>query len=51
MGYLGVYYAGRILAGENVSPMVDTGSTYVTLQTLNSDEVRLLLDPVEFTKK
>lgn len=51
MGYLGVYYAGRILAGDNVSPMVDTGSTYVTLQTLNSDEVRLLLDPVEFTKK
>ena len=51
MGYLGIYYAGRILAGENVSPMVDTGSTYVTLQTLNSDEVRLMLDPVEFTKK
>ncbi len=51
IGYLSVYYAGRILAGENVSPMVDTGSTYVTLQTLNTDEVRLLLDPAEFTKK
>lgn len=51
MGYLGVYYSGKILSGENVASIVDTGSAYVTRENLNSDEVRLLLDPAEFTKK
>ena len=51
MGYLGVYYAGRVLAGENVSPTIDTGVTYVSRDNLNSDDIRLLLDPAEFTKK
>ena len=51
MGYLGVYYAGRLKVGENVNQMVDTGATYASLNNLNSDEIKLLLDPAEFTKK
>lgn len=51
MGYLGVYYAGRLLVGENVAQIVDTGATYATVDNLNSDEIKLLLDPAEYTKK
>lgn len=51
MGYLGVYYAGRLKIGENVNQMVDTGATYASLNNLNSYEIKLLLDPAEFTKK
>ncbi len=51
MGYLGVYYAGRLKVGENVNQMVDTGATYASLNNLNSDEIKLLLDPAGFTKK
>ena len=51
MGYLGVYYSGKLIAGEDIAKMVDTGAAYVTLENLNSDEIRLLLDPAEFTKK
>lgn len=51
MGYLGVYYAGRLKIGENVNQVVDTGATYASLNNLNSDDIKLLLDPAEFTKK
>ena len=51
MGYLGVYYAGRLIAGENVGAVIDTGATYATLANLNSNEIRLMLDPAGYTRK
>ncbi len=50
MGYLGVFYAGKLAAGESVSKAVDTGVTYVNAENLNNDEIQLMLDPVNYLK-
>ncbi|MBQ5339413.1 MAG: substrate-binding domain-containing protein, partial [Oscillospiraceae bacterium] len=51
MGYLGVYYSGRLLSNDNVGRTIDTGAAYVTLSNLNSNEIKLLLDPAGYTRK
>lgn len=45
MGYLGVLYAGNVLANDNIPGQVDTGVTYVHKTNLNNSEIQLLLDP------
>ena len=50
MGYIGVYYAGQIVRGSSAAQSEDTGVTYVTMDNLDTDGVKLILDPTEFTK-
>ena len=49
MGYLGVHYAGQVSNGSSVSALEDTGSMYVTMDNLESEDVQLFLDPAGFT--
>ena len=45
MGYLGVTTARTLIAGTAVSPVLDTGVTFVTAENMNDDIVQLLLYP------
>ena len=45
MGYLGVRYADKVLAGEDIPPRIDTGVCYVTKDNLENSDVQLLLNP------
>jgi ribose transport system substrate-binding protein len=48
MGYEGVKTAMRLVAGEVVDPrIIDTGVTVVTMENLDSPDVRKLLDPTK----
>lgn len=46
MGYLSIKTIVEVLAGESVSPRVDTGATYVSLENLNEPAIQKLLYPL-----
>lgn len=45
MGYQGVKQAVKVIKGEDVEKLIDTGVTYVNKDNLESDEVQKLLNP------
>lgn len=47
MGYVGVRYAVNASKGSGVPGDLDTGVTYITAETMNTDYVKLLLNPRE----
>ena len=46
MGYLGVRYAKKLIEGDIVPSIVDTGATYVEAANLNDADIQWLLDPI-----
>lgn len=46
MGYLGVRYADNVQSGKKISQNVDTGTTFVSKDNINEDEIQLLLNPM-----
>ena len=46
MGYLGVRNAGKLLNGENIGTVIDTGATFVSKDNLNDEPVQKLLYPL-----
>jgi len=45
MGYFGVRFAWNILNGESVEPIMDTGTSLVTTENLNNQDIQFLLHP------
>jgi ribose transport system substrate-binding protein len=45
MGYLSVTNARSLIAGTSVSPVLDTGVTFVDADNLNDDIIQLMLNP------
>ncbi len=45
MGYLSVTDARSLISGTSVSPVLDTGVTFVSADNLNDDIIQLMLDP------
>ena len=46
MGYLGVRYADNMQGGKKIFHNVDTGTTFVSKDNINDDEIQLLLYPM-----
>ncbi|MFJ7638412.1 ABC transporter substrate-binding protein [Peribacillus sp. NPDC097225] len=46
MGYSGVKQAVKVIKGEEVEKVIDTGVTYVNKENLESEEVQKLLNPL-----
>jgi len=47
MGYLGIRNVSKILNGELVSNIIDTGSTFVNADNINEKSIQLLLYPLK----
>ncbi len=47
MGYLGVRYAKKLVEGEKIAPVLDTGATLVTPENIDEENIQLLIEPVE----
>lgn len=50
MGYKGVDFALKVMAGESVPKYLDTGVTLATKENMNNDDVKGLLDPMTRAK-
>src|SRR5690606_24747370 len=46
MGYLGVKQAVKVINGEDVEKLIDTGVTYINKENLETEEVQKLLNPL-----
>ena len=46
MGYLGVRYAKKLINGENISTVLDTGATLVDSENLHDENIEFLINPL-----
>ena len=46
MGYLGVRYANKMLNGESITSLLDTGAVLVNKDNFSDDNIQLLVYPL-----
>ncbi|MHB8055742.1 MAG: substrate-binding domain-containing protein, partial [Candidatus Aminicenantales bacterium] len=51
MGYLGVILIAKHLRGEKIEARVDTGVMLATRETMDTPEIKALLEPESFQDK